>query len=190
MGIPHLKRHFYWKKTGMNEPTTEDEVLEISKSQRKREANEILDLAKQLVSMTESRLKKMPLDPDLRDEVNFARNIRAHGARKRQLMTVGKILRRSDNEELLDAVNNVNQKNRQENARFHHIEAWRNKLIEGSDKELSELLEQTTVANAQNLRQLIRNAKKEAKLGKPPTASRKLFKLLRELDTENPLPRL
>ena len=174
----------------MNESSTENDTLEISKSQRKREAHELLDLAKKLVSRPESRLNKLPMDQDLRDEVEFARSIRAHGARKRQLMTVGKMLRKRDNEELLDAVYNVDQKNRQMNARFHHVEAWRDRLVEGNDKDLSELLEQTPAANAQTLRQLIRNAKKELKLNKPPSAVRKLFKLLREMDGDNPLPPL
>ena len=174
----------------MNEPTTENETLEVSKSQRKREAHELLDLATQLISMPDSRLKKLPLDDELRSEVDFARNIRAHGARKRQLMTVGKMLRQRDNDDLLDAVNNIDQKNRRENARFHHIEAWRDHLVAGTDKELSELLDQSPGANAQTLRQLIRNAKKEARLEKPPAAARKLFKLLREMDADNPLPPL
>jgi ribosome-associated protein len=174
----------------MNKPVIEIDTPEISKSQRKREAHDLLDLAKNLVSMSETRLKKLPMDQDLREEVEFARSIRAHGARKRQLMTVGKMLRKRDNEQLLDAVNNVNLKNKQVNARFHHIEAWRDRLIEGSDRELSELLEQTSNDNAQTLRQLIRNAKKEVRLEKPAAASRKLFKLLRDSDEQNPLPPL
>ena len=174
----------------MNEPSNKIETLEISKSQRKREAHELLDLAKKLISMPDARLKALPLDDDLREEVDFARNIRAHGARKRQLMTIGKMLRQRDNDELLDAVNNVDQKNRQIHARFHHIEAWRDRLIEGSDQDLTELLEQTPDINVQTLRQLIRNAKKEVKLGKSPAAARKLFKLLRETDEQNRLPPL
>ena len=171
----------------MNDSSTENDSLEISKSQRKRDAHELLDLAKKLISMPEARLKKLPLDDDLREEVDFARSIRAHGARKRQLMTVGKMLRQRDTDELMDLVNNFNQKNRQVNARFHHIEAWRDRLIEGNDQDLSKLLDQTPDINVQTLRQLIRNAKKEAKLGKPPAASRKLFKLLREADEQSPL---
>lgn len=174
----------------MNESITENDTLEISKSQRKREANELLDLAKNLITMPESRLKNIPMDQELRDEVAFARSIKAHGAKKRQLMTVGKMLRRRDNQELLDAVNNFDQKNRQSNARFHHIETWRDRLLEGSDQVLSGLLEKAPDANVQSLRQLIRNAKKEATLGKPPASSRKLFKLLREMDAEQPLPPL
>ena len=174
----------------MNESSTENDTLEISKSQRKRDAHELLDLAKKLISMPESRLKRMPMDDDLREEIEFARSIRAHGARKRQLMTVGKMLRKRDTEELIDAVNGIDQKNRRVNARFHHIEAWRDRLVEGNDQDLSEFLEQSPDINVQTLRQLIRNAKKEAKLGKPPAASRKLFKLLRETDEQNPLPAL
>lgn len=174
----------------MNESSTENDTLEISKSQRKRDAHELLDLAKKLISMPEARLKRMPLDDDLRREIEFARNIRAHGARKRQLMTVGKILRKRDTEQLADAVNDIDQKNRRVNARFHQIEAWRDRLIEGTDENLSQLLEQSPDINVQTLRQLIRNAKKEAQLGKPPSASRKLFKLLRETDEQNPLPAL
>lgn len=174
----------------MNEFTSENDTLEVSKSQRKREANELLGLAKLLMSMPETRLDRLPLDQDLRNEIDFARSITAHGARKRQMMTVGKMLRKRDNEALLDAVNNADQKNRQENARFHKVESWRDRLIAGTDTELSELLEQSPGANAQMLRQLIRNAKKESRLDKPPSSSRKLFKLLREMDTDNPLPPL
>ena len=174
----------------MNESITETETIEISKSQRKREAKALVDLAKNMISMPENRFKKLPLDEELRAEIEFARSIKSHGARKRQLMTVGKMLRRRDNEELLDAVNNIDQKNRQANARFHHIEAWRDRLIEGSDQVLSELLEQVPGDNVQTLRQLIRNAKKEISLKKPPAASRKLFKLLREMDAEHALPPL
>jgi len=174
----------------MNESTTENDALEISKSQRKREAQELLNLAKDLIAMPESRLARLPLEPQLRDEVEFARSIKAHGARKRQLMTVGKMLRQRDNGELLEAVYNFDRKNKQATARFHHIEAWRDRLLEGSDQDLSGLLEQVPGANVQTLRQLIRNAKKEIKLGKPPSSSRKLFKLLREMDEQNPLPPL
>lgn len=174
----------------MNEPPTENDALEVSKSQRKREAHALLDLAKKLISMPENTLKSLPLDAGLREEVDFARNIRSHGARKRQLMTVGKMLRQRDNTQLLDAVNNLDQKTRQVKARFHQVEAWRDRLIEGTDKDLTALLDQNLDINVQTLRQLIRNAKKEVKLGKPPSAARKLFKLLREADAQSPLPPL
>lgn len=172
----------------MSDSTSEIETIEISKSQRKREAQELVNLAKEIIAMPENSFKKLPLDEDLRSAIEFARSIRSHGARKRQLMTVGKMLRMRDNADLQDAVYNIDLKNRQANARFHLIETWRDRLIEGSDQVLSELLEQAPAANVQAFRQMIRNAKKEAALGKPPSSSRKLFKLLRELDSRSPLP--
>lgn len=174
----------------MNEPVNENETLEVSKSQRKREAHELLELAKKLISMPDATLAQMPLDDDLRSEVDFARSIRAHGARKRQLMTVGKMLRKRDNEALVHAVNNIDHKNRKANARFHLIEAWRDHLLEGGDEALPMLLESCPGINVQTLRQLIRNARKEATGDKPPAAARKLFKLLRQTDERNPLPPL
>ncbi len=177
-------------KSNPVDPANGNDTSEVSKSQRKREAHELLDLARTLISMPETRLEGLPLEPDLRREVDFARSIRSHGARKRQLMTVAKILRQRDTGPLLDAVHNIDQKNRQITAHHHHIEAWRDRLIEGSDRLLSELLEQAPAINSQTLRQLIRNARKEAKLGKPPAAARKLFKLLREIDEQESLPPL
>ena len=174
----------------MIETTTENDTLEISKSQRKREAQALLELARDLISMPEARLNRLPVDAELREAIDFTRSINSHGARKRQLMTVGKMLRQRDNQALLDAVANFDQKTRQENARFHHVEAWRDHLLEGDDQVLSGLLEQVPNANAQVLRQLIRNARKESKLNKPPASARKLFKLLRSMDEVNRLPAL
>ena len=174
----------------MNELTNENEILEVSKSQRKREANALLQLARQLADMPASLLSSLPLDAELRAEIEFARNIRARGARKRQVMTVAKMLRQRDNQELLDAIEQIDQNNRRESARFHLIEAWRDRLINGDDTDLSSLLDQSNAAHAQTLRQLIRNAKKDVRLQKPPVAARKLFRLLREMDGEQPLPPL
>ena len=174
----------------MNKSSTENNIEEVSKSQLKREANEMVELAKKLLSMPESTLNGLPLQSDLRNEVDFALGIRSHGARKRQLMTIAKLLRNRDTTQLLDAINSIDQKNRQMNARFHHVEAWRDRLLEGDDQDLAELLDNSSGINVQTLRQLIRNAKKEAKLNKPPAAARKLFRFLREADEGNPLPPL
>ena len=73
--------------------TTEPE----SKSQRKRDAHQITELARQLVAMKPKALAALPLDPDIREAVRHCAEIRSHGARKRQLHFVSKLLRSSDN---------------------------------------------------------------------------------------------
>lgn len=167
-----------------------EDAGEVSKSQRKREANELLELGKLLIGMPDSRLARMPLDDDLRREIEFARSIRAHGARKRQVMTVGKMLRLREVDDLLEAVQDLNDKDRKMNARHHHVEAWRDILLSDNAQALTELLEKAPNINAQTLRQLVRNARKEASLSKPPASARKLFKLLREADEQQRLPAL
>lgn len=165
--------------------TTEDEA---SKSQRRRDALEVKNLASRLIGLSDTRLARVPLDPQLRTEIEQARRMRSHGARKRQLQYVAKLLRRDDPEPLLDALEAFENEARQLNARHHRSEAWRDRLLESGDTALGALLEQRRDADGQTLRQLLRNAQREAARGKPPSAARSMFRLLRELDEAEPLP--
>jgi len=67
-----------------------------------------------------------------------------------------------------------------ENAYFHGLERWRDRLINDSNA-LSEFMELHPATDSQQLRTLIRNAQKEHAANKPPKSSRELFKLLREI---------
>ena len=74
-------------------------------------------------------------------------------------------------------------KNTAENAYFHQLERWRTRLIE-DEAALSDFIAQYPNVDSQQIRTLIRNARKEATLNKPPKSSRELFKLLRELTSQ------
>jgi len=67
-----------------------------------------------------------------------------------------------------------------ETARLHAIERWRTQLI-GDELALGELLDQFPHADAQRLRALIRNVRREAAAGKPPKSFRELFHELRSI---------
>lgn len=161
-----------------------------SKSQRRREALEVKSLANQLIGLPAARLARVPLDDDVRIEIDRARNIRSHVARKRQLQFVAKLLRRSDAEPILEALEGFENEARQLNARHHRSEAWRDLLLSEGDRAVGSLLSCRRDADAQAIRQLLRNARREAANGKPPAAARALFRLLRELDESQPLPPL
>ena len=75
-------------------------------------------------------------------------------------------------------------KNTAENAYFHNLERWRTRLIE-DEGVLSELMQQYPSIDSQQIRTLIRNARREASLAKPPKSSRELFKLLREVTADS-----
>jgi ribosome-associated protein len=161
---------------------------EVSKSQRRREALEIKSLASQLISLSPSRLADVPLDEQLRDEIDRARSIRSNVARKRQLQYVAKLLRREDLDPVLDALDAFENEARQLTARQHRVESWRDALIDTGDAAVGALLESRRDADGQAIRQLVRNARREAAKNKPPSAARSLFRVLRELDEAQPLP--
>jgi len=64
---------------------------------------------------------------------------------------------------------------------LHQLEHWRERLLSDDKQALTELLDKYPGADAQQLRQLIRNAKKEISLEKPVKSSRLLFKYLKGL---------
>jgi ribosome-associated protein len=159
-----------------------------SKSQRRRDALELRNLATRLIRLPTSQLAQVPLDSQLRAEIDRARGIRSHVAGKRQMQYVAKLLRRSDPQPLYDALDSFDNEARQVTARQHRSEAWRDRLLEEGDSAVGALLELRRDADGQGIRQLIRNAGREAARNKPPAAARALFRLLRELDEREPLP--
>jgi ribosome-associated protein len=159
-----------------------------SKSQRKREAEEMFQLGRALVDLPDGRLKALPLEPQLLEAVLFARSIRSHGARKRQLGFLAGLLRRAELQPLLEALERQANEGRESNARHHRCEAWRDRLLAEGDQALQPLLSVRSDIDTQLLRQLIRNAQREAAANKPPASARKLFKLLRGIDEAEGLP--
>jgi ribosome-associated protein len=67
---------------------------------------------------------------------------------------------------------------------LHRLERLRERLL-SNDEVLTELIAQHPGLDVQNLRTLIRNARKEKESNKPPKASREIFQVLRELDTQS-----
>lgn len=160
----------------------------LSKSQRRRDALELKSLARDLIAMSHSRLARVPLDAELRAAIDEARHIRSNVARKRQLQYVAKLLRRSDATPIIEAIEALEFDTRQLTARQHRAEAWRDHLIRDGDPAVSELLLHRPGADTQAIRQCIRKARSEAARDKPPAAARVLFRLLRDMDENQPLP--
>lgn len=67
-----------------------------SKSQRKREANELQQLGASLLEVKPTLLDKFPLPDELRDAVVLARATPQGSARKRQIQYIGKLMRQID----------------------------------------------------------------------------------------------
>jgi Uncharacterized protein conserved in bacteria len=156
-----------------------------SRTQQRREALAVLTLAGQLVEMQPSRLARLALPDDVRGEIDRTRRITAHIARKRQLAFLAKVMRRYEDAEF-DAVRaelgENRDKQRQETAAMHRLEAMRERLVSEDETALSELIDEHPQIDRQHLRSLIRQARLEKDTpNKPPRAYREIFQLLKDL---------
>ena len=151
-----------------------------SKSQIKRELRELQALRKQLVELPQKQLVDIPVSDKLRDAVVDAKILR-HGAIRRQLQYIGKLMVKEDEASIRSALYKLQQPNKDEVNAFREIEQWRDQLLRDDYDLLDELTNRFTNFDRQHIRQLIRNAKKEQELNKPPKSARLLFKYLTEM---------
>ena len=71
-----------------------------SKSARKREYIALQKLGEELILLKDFELDGLPLDAGLREAILEARQIKAHGALRRQKQYIGKLMRHIDPEPL------------------------------------------------------------------------------------------
>jgi ribosome-associated protein len=153
-----------------------------SKTKLKAEADAQQAIGKKLIDLPKDKLLKLALPEALFDAVLEAKRITSNGAIRRQLQYIGRLMREIDNAPIVEQLSKWEGKHNEENARFHGLERWRDRLISDSGSgALQELVATYPQVDIQLLRTLIRNAQKEAQANKPPKSSRELFKLLREM---------
>jgi ribosome-associated protein len=120
----------------------------------------------------------------LMDAIREAKRITANGAIRRQRQYIGSLMRNVDIDPIKDQLQRWEGKHTAESAYFHRLENWRARLI-AEESTLSEFMLQYPNVDSQQLRTLIRNARREEAANKPPKSSRELFKLLREITAES-----
>jgi ribosome-associated protein len=150
-----------------------------SKSQRKRDAEDLKDLGDELVALPAADLEALPLPEKLRDAIDLARRITAHGAAARQRQLIGKILRKVDVGQIRAALEARALARRLEAREFHRVEAWRDRLLAEGEPALAALAAAAPGLDAGRLRALLAQARTEAAAGRPPAAARELFRYLR-----------
>ena len=157
-----------------------------SRSQLKREAEALQDLGLALVELPQGKLDRIELPDKLREAIDLARRITAHGGKRRQMQYIGKLMRSFDAEPVRAQLEAFQQADRRAAQRFQQLEALRDQLLAEGDDALGAILERYPHADRQHLRQLIRQAQQERDKNKPPAAARVLFRYLRELDESTP----
>ncbi len=168
---------------GFSSAEFEQEYERPSKSELKRQMSALQKLGEELVEQPRDRVKRVPMPEDVREAILECQQIKDHEGRRRQLQYVGKKMRTLEEDEIAairKVLDSWKGASKAETATLHAIERRRDKLL-ADDKALTQLLSEHPQLDAQQLRTLIRNARKEQADNKPPKAYREIFQILKQL---------
>ena len=168
---------------GFSSNEFEQEYDRPSKSELKRQMTALQKLGEELIAEPRDRVKRVPMPEDVREAILECQQIKDHEGRRRQTQYVGKKMRTLDEDEIAaiqKMLDSWKGASKSETAALHAIERKRDKLL-ADDKALTQLLADHPQLEAQHLRTLIRNARKEQAENKPPKAYREIFQILKSL---------
>lgn len=168
---------------GFNSNEFEQEYDRPSKSELKRQMTALQKLGEELIAEPRDRVKRVPMPEDVREAILECQQIKDHEGRRRQTQYVGKKMRSLEEDEIAaiqKMLDSWKGASKAETAALHAIERRRDKLLT-DDKALTQLLAENPQLEAQHLRTLIRNARKEQAENKPPKAYREIFQILKSL---------
>jgi ribosome-associated protein len=167
----------------MHDDDQDAALAPLSKTKQKEAMHELRDLGAELVELSVGQLKRMDLPETLLGAVRDCQKITAHGARRRQLQYIGKLMRGVDDAPIRAGLALIRGESAAETARLHRLERFRERLL-ADETVLTDIAATWPRADLQHLRQLRRNALKEREAGKPPRNFRAIFQVLQELDQQ------
>lgn len=141
---------------------------EASKTDLKRESEEIQKLGEALLTLRADLFDRLQLPEKLVEALDELKRITNFEGRRRQSQYVGKLMRNLEDEELQavrEAIEEQQKGSAREHQALHEIEKWRDDLI-ADDSALQRWVEAHPRTDTQQLRALVRQARKET----PPDA--------------------
>ncbi len=164
----------------INPHTGEPYKVRPNKTQLKREMKALHDLGRELVELPISKFDQLTLSERMIDALMQAKKLKK-SALQRQLRYISGIIKEEDTDTIRQQLERMALPRQQAKDAFHEVENWRDRLLAGDNELINELLEKYAQADRQHIRQLVRNAAREAQNNKPPKSSRLLFQYLKEL---------
>jgi ribosome-associated protein len=152
-----------------------------SKTRRKAASHDLQALGEALIDMGDAHLSALGLIEPLFDAIRDLRRIRSHEARRRQIQLIGKLMRVADVEPIREAVAQLQLGRARDSLALHEAERWRAELI-ADDAATTRFAKEHPDADLQQLRTLVRNARKDQSLvveQRSGRAFRELFQFIR-----------
>jgi ribosome-associated protein len=147
-----------------------------SKSQLKRDMTALQGLGEDLLNLPESRWEPLALPEILYDALRHAKKITNFEGKRRQMQYIGKLMRKIDPEPIREAVAAFKLGHAQDSLRLHQSERWRERLL-ANDEALQEFINEHVDVDIQQLRNLVRAARKDA-ANEPEKRSGRAFREL------------
>lgn len=161
---------------------------EQSRTDLKRESTELQKLGEALLTLRADLLARLPLSDKLKDAILEAKRITNFEGKRRQMQYIGKMMRKleaAEVEQVRAALDEQANGSAADNLALHQAELWRDRLI-SQDDAAGQWIAQYPSTDTQQLRALIRQARKDAVPEKPGAAVRhgrayrEIFQLVRD----------
>ena len=159
----------------------------VSKTQLKKASHDLQDLGEALVALPDDRLETLPISETLLDAVREFKRTRSHEGRRRQMQYIGKLMRRTDAEPIREAVAALQLGSAKDTLALHNAERWRVELI-AEDDALTRWMVEHPNTDLQQLRSLVRSARKDAALAperRSGRAFRELFQFIKQSEADD-----
>jgi ribosome-associated protein len=154
-----------------------------SKTRLKQASHELQSLGEAAVALPDDRLRGLAISESLLDAIVAYKKTRTHEGRRRQMQYIGKLMRREDDaESIRQAVTDTQLGRAKDSLALHEAERWRAELL-ASDDALTRWAAQHAGTDTQQLRSLVRAARKDAALEpekRSGRAYRELFQFIRQ----------
>jgi ribosome-associated protein len=132
-----------------------------SKTQLKKDSHELQALGEALVALPDNRVVDLAISERLRDAVAEYKRTKTHEGKRRQMQYIGKLMRKDDVEPIREAVAAMQLGRAKDSLALHETERWRVELL-ASDDALTRWTAEHPASDLQQLRSLIRAARKDA----------------------------
>ena len=170
-----------------DEDVEEEEEVEYyavrpNKTRIKKEIAAIFAMAEEISALSHAHIAEFELPEKVEQALLDAAKMGRNAAKKRLLKYITGQMRELDTEAIRERLARIKSRSAHGIREHHQAERWRDLLLSDSgNASLTQLVAEFPEADTQHLRQLQRNALKEAKEAKPPKSARLLYKYLKQL---------
>ncbi|CAN5908789.1 ribosome biogenesis factor YjgA [soil metagenome] len=157
-------------------------LLRPSKTRMKQVSHELQALGEAVVALPDDRIAGLAISEPLLDAIREFKRTRSFEGKRRQMQYIGKLMRRNDVAPIQQAVDDMRLGRAKDSLALHEAERWRAELI-ADDEAATRWIAENPQTDVQQLRSLIRAARKDASLvpeKRSGRAYRELFQFIKQ----------